>query len=959
MPDTELFRTTLSAGIQRIRQLEGKPIGVIQDELGYAIGRETGGSAIEHWRKGNLPSNLRELAALAREILLRTDLEVVWLQQLLTAADFPYPEQFATELFAELGRGSAQVGSSPISEPPSQHVSALTADWQSINTHQHFHRFVGRQAIITQLNSWLHAQNSYPVIGIDGMGGVGKTSLVQAVTAQEAQRGLFDAFCWIRVGRAASQPEIPVSSEQPAAQLHGDVTYPALLHTIGQALGGEAAAALPVAEQEAKLKALLRRRRLLLVIDNLEAAPGLQAELPARLTALLGQSRALLTSRLRFQGNLHVIHLTGFTADEALEFLATETALRGEEQVAAVPAAQLAAIAQTTGSLPFALKLVVGQLDLFPSDVILRELNALSATATELLPVGRPTLYTYLFGAAWQALTDEQRTLLATMVLFAPTQGCNFAALHAVSGMAESTLLPMLTALWKVSLVDVQGGNRHNLLQKRYLLHPLTHQFVESQLQEASPALMTTHSSAHNRYITYFSMFVATHSANYAILAGENDNVTRALQLALAANDTVRFVETVCGLCPFWAAYGFYQQAAEWLTLAQRAVEQQMFNERLSPFLPLLLLQQATFAEKQGEFARTVTVAQQALALAETVDGVSFSPDLRGSLLHCLGRAQTNLGDYDTAIQTLEASFRLVEHIPDAEDFAMLHASLGKVQRLRGDFGSAEQHLKRGLQFAQRQGDQETVSLFWMNLGSLAGQLGQFDQADLYLNHGLEIAQALGLRPRIGRLFHLLGGTATMRGDHANAEALSLAGLEIAREIGDLDMECVLLMNLGVIAGNLEDYAACRRYGEEALAAARLMNHPERITGALTNLARLAEFQKNYIQAAIYLDEALELVETLDSPWSKGDVWIGFGRLHLAQGNYADANRWLEKGLNLGRAICIPELEGDACYLLAQTANAQAELDAARRWGEEALRIYQAMQHVDTAEVEKWLTELI
>lgn len=238
MPDPELFRTTLSAGIQRIRQLEGKPIGVIQDELGYAIGRETGGSAIEHWRKGNIPSNLRELAALAREILLRTDLDIVWLQQLLTAADFPYPDQFAIELFAELGRGSEQ-GSSPIQEPTSQHVSAPTIDWQSVNTQQHFHRFVGRQAIITQLNTWLHTQGGYPVIGIDGMGGVGKTSLVQAVAAQEAQRGLFDAFCWIRVGRAASQPEIPVSSEQPASQLHGDVTYPALLHTIGQALGAK------------------------------------------------------------------------------------------------------------------------------------------------------------------------------------------------------------------------------------------------------------------------------------------------------------------------------------------------------------------------------------------------------------------------------------------------------------------------------------------------------------------------------------------------------------------------------------------------------------------------------------------------------------------------------------------------------------------------------------------------
>ena len=77
---TEKFARFLTEGVHRIRLREAKTIQVVQDELGYALGRE-GESAIEYWRKGHLPPKLGDIEKLARLIVTRGRLERDWLEQ--------------------------------------------------------------------------------------------------------------------------------------------------------------------------------------------------------------------------------------------------------------------------------------------------------------------------------------------------------------------------------------------------------------------------------------------------------------------------------------------------------------------------------------------------------------------------------------------------------------------------------------------------------------------------------------------------------------------------------------------------------------------------------------------------------------------------------------------------------------------------------------------------------------
>jgi hypothetical protein len=113
----EKFAQLLTEGIHRIRLREAKTIQVIQDELGYAVGRE-GGSSVEYWRKGHLPPDLATVETLARELIRRGQLGRDWLEQFLESARHPYPEHLCAELFSSIFLENMTAERRPVQQAP-------------------------------------------------------------------------------------------------------------------------------------------------------------------------------------------------------------------------------------------------------------------------------------------------------------------------------------------------------------------------------------------------------------------------------------------------------------------------------------------------------------------------------------------------------------------------------------------------------------------------------------------------------------------------------------------------------------------------------------------------------------------------------------------------------------------------------------------------------------------------
>jgi len=232
-----------------------------------------------------------------------------------------------------------------------------------------YRELIGRDILMGDVLAALRDPSGKWIVAVDGMGGIGKTSLAREVADRCTSEHLFDAIVWDQAPKESQ--EFPTGT----AKVKGTLTFETVLDSIARQLGALDVPRLNGSEKEIRVKGLLQVQRVLIVLDNLETAKEVQTEIARRLLPLLNPSKALLTSRHRFQGDLFAVHLTGLDEDGALRFVRQEAQEKNIQNVSSAKVSELKQIAETTGGSPLALKLVVGQLGHLPLGTVLEQLS--------------------------------------------------------------------------------------------------------------------------------------------------------------------------------------------------------------------------------------------------------------------------------------------------------------------------------------------------------------------------------------------------------------------------------------------------------------------------------------------------------------------------------------------------------------------------------------------------------
>ena len=174
----EKFARLLTQAVRQIAFRHNTKLQIVQDELGYALGRDTGGSSIEYWRKGHIPARLEEVEALAAELVQRDGLtHPAELEQFLAWADHPDPGGHAGRLLPHAAPSSfyspaAMPAGDDRPPPPAKHPPFIAGP---PITHPRY--FFGRTREIKRIFNLLHhrpLQNA----AIIGPRRSGKTSLL-------------------------------------------------------------------------------------------------------------------------------------------------------------------------------------------------------------------------------------------------------------------------------------------------------------------------------------------------------------------------------------------------------------------------------------------------------------------------------------------------------------------------------------------------------------------------------------------------------------------------------------------------------------------------------------------------------------------------------------------------------------------------------------------------------------
>lgn len=336
-----------------------------------------------------------------------------------------------------------------------------------------YRELVGRDALVGDVMAALRDPAGKWIVAVDGMGGIGKTALAREVADRCLAERLFDVVVWEQA------PKEQFTGGDRGKGI-GTLTYETALDSIARQLGALDVPRLKGTEKEGRVRALLQMQRVLAVLDNLETAKESQNEIASRLRPLLGPSKALLTSRHRFKGDLYAIHLAGLDEDGALRFIRQEAQERKIDPVAKAEPDELKQISQSTGGSPLALKLVVGQLGHLPLETVLIQLRKVRLPERETDEDDYVRFYKGIFFPSWRLLSDDGKKLLISMAHFAPNVGGTYEAVKATSDLADEVLRRTIDELWRLSFLEV--GESSSLKQVRYYLHALTQYFVLSDI---------------------------------------------------------------------------------------------------------------------------------------------------------------------------------------------------------------------------------------------------------------------------------------------------------------------------------------------------------------------------------------------------------------------------------------------------------------------------------------------
>ena len=784
--------------------------------------------------------------------------------------------------------------------------------------------FVDRADLLEQVRADLLSGKSTTLLALDGLPGVGKTTLAVTLAYDLAIRAAFhDGVLWAGLG---PEPNVQGQLARWGSLLGMPTTEMARL----QGLEAWALA----------LRTAIGQRHFLFLIDD---AWRVEDALALRVGGL--NSAYLLTTRkppvaISFAGS-NVTAVGPLADEDALVLLArlAPKALDAEPELTR-------ALVERAGGLPLTLRLMGRYLGKEarsgPSRRIreaLVRLNELPARlrltepqspleARPSLPQGARLSLEGAISTSDLALEDQARAALRALALFPPKPN-TFAedAAFVIAACPAGTL----DALVDAGLLEAQA--------ERFSLH----QAIADYAQLCPPD-----AAAEARLVSFYADYVEGHAQDYEALERESANVLAALHIGNERGFSRELVRITADLFPFLDLRGLLDLAEVHVQRASSACMKMDDPELQARALFCL----GSLVERRGDLAQAEAHFQRGLALAHLAD----KDQLICTFLMDLGMLAGKRGDFGRAEAYLQEALPLAREGGYLTELSTILSRLGVVAGLlREQYSQAEAYFHDALAVAQQAGNAERIVIALTHLGTVALKRRAYDQAEAHLREGLALARQLGHVAHLGLLLSEVATLAGKRGDFAQAEASLQEGLALVRPSGQVERISILLTNLGAMALKRGAYVQAEAYLREALELAQQPGDSVQICLILAHLGRLAGERGNLSGAETFLREGLELAHQRGHRESTHLLLLEWGELQLKLGQLDAATHTLQRILEGGQD---QELLAISQYGLARIAYARGDIPAAHEIGETSLSRFSALGHYMAGEIRAWLDML-
>jgi DNA-binding SARP family transcriptional activator/tetratricopeptide (TPR) repeat protein len=645
--------------------------------------------------------------------------------------------------------------------------------------------FVGRRAELaeaSQLLADLERSGGVLVIALDGMPGVGKTTLAVHLAHRFASR-FPDGQLYVNL--RGFDPD--GRTVDPAGALAG------LLRALGAP-----AKDLPadLDDRAGMYRSVLARRRVLVVIDNARDAAQVRPLLPGSTTCL-----ALVTSRDQLTG-LSVTHgarqlrVPLFELGQSREYL-----VRRLGQTATAAPAVLDEIADRCGRLPLALAVVaagaahrVG----VPLVDVVAELRAAEGSLDAFAGADAVTNARAVFSWSYRALEPDAARLFRLLALH-PGSQLTMPAAASLLGVSPREALGPLAALARANLVGEAAAGE-------YTCHDL--------LRAYAAELSAEHDSA-----------AARDEARHRLLDHYLHTAVAAAGCFTASRPPIALPEPLPGVSTTGPTTP--ERASTWLDSHHRPlldlVTSVAADPRFDPYVWQLTWALNQFLYGRGLWHEQLALSRTGLAAARRLD----DPVALGHMHSVLARALANLGRVAEADEHMRLALDLFTDVVDDDTLAEQHRAFSWVLEQQGRHDHALTHAERALRLLEKTGSPARRAMALNAVGWYHALLGRHGSALYYCQRALALLEEVGDRRSQADVWDSIGYAHHHSGEPDAAVAAYQRAVQIWRQVGVRYAEADTLVRLGEAYRAAGDDGAALAAWRQALVVLRELNHPD------------------------------------------------------------------------------------------------------------------------------------
>ncbi len=585
--------------------------------------------------------------------------------------------------------------------------------------------FIGRKKEMERVKAALNSR--YFLICIDGIGGIGKTSLALEVIheclrfskgeiiiedEQQDQSAIpkFDGFIWT----SAKDRELRLND---------------ILDAVARTLDWPGIAQQPYEEKIDSVRKLLQTKRYLLIVDNFETITD--EAVRDFLLKIPEPSKVLITSREQKLPQAWAVSIKGLEQNEALALIRNEGQRLGLKSVEEADDQVLLRLYQATGGAPLAIKWSVGQI---------KQKGQSLDTVLAALHEAKGDIFEQVFARSWSLLSEDAQQVLMVMPIFASSASRD--AIEAASDVHHFALdeaLGQLVQMWLVEVTD-----ELETAKRRYSVHPLTRAFGEAKSNLNREVIKKAIENAISFYLNFFGSNEENELAYFNCLEFEKENLKKLIYICFKAGQFEEVLELGRKISSFFMVRGYWQEIIRYGEVGVKSAD--VIEDNISLITISIDILGWTYL-KMGDLDTAESWIKKGLEIATKINDQKRI----GVGIRFLGKVAFERDKIENAIEYTKNALDISKEINYNILEFHLYSDLGRIRLKQNKYKEAESEFKKSIEgFKKINKENRTISKL-AYLGDALCLQDNFEESEDYYNQCLLISQKYGRKDTLAR----------------------------------------------------------------------------------------------------------------------------------------------------------------------------------------------------------------